>query len=261
MNTKNIKKSLKATYEFKINSRLSELNYHDYLPEKRRIRFSFKLVSVFASIIMVSFLSVYLYFNFTSVSTLSIDINPSVELELNIFNRIIKATSDNEEGTNLIAEVNLKNKSLSSAIDVIYNYGLEHDLLIDNDLYILYGIKTEGQNRMAKIRDILESPKDNLHVLIISDFQVSLIIIENPSSGPLAPEIENADDRFDFDYQVPSNTSKESLIAIIDETDYSDAKKVLIINIMNKYNQFTSDYGLEYLMSLELHQLFFLFNE
>lgn len=45
---------------------------------------------------------------FTSVSTISIDVNPSIELDVNQFEKVIDVKSYNEEGEQLISAVNMR---------------------------------------------------------------------------------------------------------------------------------------------------------
>ncbi len=52
----------------------------------------------------------------TPVSYVDIDINPSVELQLNRFGRVIQSNSYNEDGAVLLASLNLKYKSYDDAL-------------------------------------------------------------------------------------------------------------------------------------------------
>ena len=45
---------------------------------------------------------------FTSISTISIDVNPSIELDVNRFDRVISVRSYNEDGDSLLAETDLR---------------------------------------------------------------------------------------------------------------------------------------------------------
>lgn len=58
----------------------------------------------------------YRVFN-TAVSYISIDINPSVELGLNRFNNVVEAAAYNDDGAELLKDIDLKGKSYTEAID------------------------------------------------------------------------------------------------------------------------------------------------
>lgn len=52
-------------------------------------------------------------------SYISVDINPSVELTLNRFDRVIATTAYNEEGQFALDEISLKGKKYTNAIDIL----------------------------------------------------------------------------------------------------------------------------------------------
>lgn len=52
-----------------------------------------------------------------AVSYISIDINPSVELGLNRFNNVVEAVAYNDDGAELLKNIDLKGKSYTEAID------------------------------------------------------------------------------------------------------------------------------------------------
>lgn len=55
----------------------------------------------------------------TPVSYISIDVNPSIELALNRFDRVLSVTAYNTEGEEVIKNLELKGKIYTSAIDTI----------------------------------------------------------------------------------------------------------------------------------------------
>lgn len=55
----------------------------------------------------------------TPVSYVSIDINPSIELGLNCFERVVSATAYNSEGEEILQGLSLKGKKYTEAIDCV----------------------------------------------------------------------------------------------------------------------------------------------
>lgn len=96
-----------------------------------------KLASMAASILLIVFLGMGVYAWKNPVQYINIDINPSVELSVNCFSRIISINSLNDEGWKLIKAVSLKadtyesgiKKIISSAKDLGY-INEEGDILI-----------------------------------------------------------------------------------------------------------------------------------
>lgn len=69
----------------------------------------------------------------TATAYISIDVNPSLELCLNQYNRVIDVTSYNEEGKNIITPLKLKNKTYSEALNSILNDATFSSYLNNND--------------------------------------------------------------------------------------------------------------------------------
>ena len=70
-------------------------------------------------------------------SYVSIDVNPSVELTLNRFDRVLSATAYNEEGGIVLEGLNLKNERYTDAIDLLVESDAFQEYLTDaNDLTI-----------------------------------------------------------------------------------------------------------------------------
>lgn len=60
------------------------------------------------------------YFTYTTpVAAISLDINPSIELTVNRFDRVIAATGYNADGEQVVAALDLKNKSYTAAMNAV----------------------------------------------------------------------------------------------------------------------------------------------
>lgn len=253
MNIKELKDSLKASGEFKIKSRIEEINFHDYLPAKhKRQIFSLRLLSVFSSFILVGLLSLFAFFNFQPVASLSIEINPELNLELNRYNRIINVTGENDEALALIDELGIKYKKIDQAVEIIYDYSQDNDYTVNDNLYVLYGIKTEKESMRLGLKQILEATiSANIRVIVITD------VVRNDEGIELSPSSGS-----DTDYESPSYMDNENVIigeyeSLIAEYDISDARLSLIVAIYNNHPEYT----MEYLLELDLAGLYELYNE
>ncbi len=105
---------IQATEELKH----STLQYlEEYQKKTRRMglyvvrRFALAAAALFLLVGVGSY-SVYRY----PVSFISIDVNPSIELSINRFGRVVSAKAYNEDGRNIIEQVPLKNVSYMQAI-------------------------------------------------------------------------------------------------------------------------------------------------
>ncbi len=81
----------------------------------KRIPLAAKLAPAMAVFALFIFGNIY----FTPVSFISIDINPSIELSVNAFDRVINVTASNEDGENIINAVNLTNLNYIEALETL----------------------------------------------------------------------------------------------------------------------------------------------
>jgi len=72
-------------------------------------------------------------------SYVDVDINPSIELTVNIYDRIIKMEALNDDGKKILENRNLKNTSLQSGVAQILSIALEQG-------YLKAGAKTKGSS-------------------------------------------------------------------------------------------------------------------
>lgn len=80
------------------------------LPSKRRSL-------IMACCVLTVFIIGTSYSYFTPVSAISIDINPSVEMEINRFDRVISTTGYNQDGNSMLSSINLKHLNYMDALD------------------------------------------------------------------------------------------------------------------------------------------------
>ena len=86
--------------------------------QARRPRWSATFAAACAALVLLLGLGGY-YTAQTPVSYVSIDVNPSVELALNRFDRVVSATAYNGDGEIILEGINVKGKLYTDAIDAI----------------------------------------------------------------------------------------------------------------------------------------------
>lgn len=90
------------------------------------------LVTTFACIALLLFGGRWLYF--TPTVKISLDINPSIELSVNRFNRIISSEGYNDEGTTLINSLDIKYMNYLEAVNQIIESDDIVSLLSNNEI-------------------------------------------------------------------------------------------------------------------------------
>jgi hypothetical protein len=112
-----------------------------------------------------------------SYTTLTLDINPSIELTLNTKEEVVKVTAVNDDATNFLQNLNLKGKNYALAIQNILNRAIEQNYITNTgDSAIMLSVATKNQN--AKI-----AFENNVPLLVnnylIDNSRVATIILED----------------------------------------------------------------------------------
>lgn len=97
------------------------------------------------------------------VTVVSVDINPSIELTVNHFDRVIHVESYNEDGQILLETVSLKNKRSLDAVEAILETGMIRNLMHENEKLVLTVVgdsDAEAARLQAKLEESLDSVKN-----------------------------------------------------------------------------------------------------
>lgn len=85
---------------------------------------------------------------FTSVSTISVDVNPSIELEVNQFDAVIRVEAYNEDGADVVSAVDIRFQDYRKALELLLqNETMSKYLMQDQVVEITVFGMNEGKNR------------------------------------------------------------------------------------------------------------------
>ncbi len=115
------------------------------------------LVSAFACIAIILFCGHWLYF--TPTVEISIDINPSMELGVNRFNRIISVEGYNDDGKAFVDSLDIKFMNYSDAVNQIIE---SEDIasLLSNDEIMTIAVVGADQSQSAEVLSHIQSSTD-----------------------------------------------------------------------------------------------------
>ncbi len=119
----------------------------------------------------------YAYLDATAMSQISLDVNPSLEYELNHFDRIVSVKDDNDDAKEVVDQLyeeGVKGDTLTEALakteDILKDLGY---LAEDDDPYILVSVCSGSQKKYAELTAEIESQLSseayNVTVLAISE--------------------------------------------------------------------------------------------
>ena len=131
---------------------------NDYMeqPEKKK---HFSLPSVrFAAALscILLFLLAGGVFFFTPVSTISVDINPSIELGINYFDRVVDIKAFNEDGENLMEALQIKYKSYTEALENILENETIQECLAQNEAMSIT-VVSDSEEKNNEVMDNVRS--------------------------------------------------------------------------------------------------------
>lgn len=112
---------------------------------------------------------------FTPIAAISIDINPSMEMSINRFERVISVTGFNEDGRKLSSMLDVKYKSYTDAIEQILHDDSITVLLSGNEIMTITVIGPDGQ-QSEKILSGVEActmRQDNAYCYFVTSEEVA----------------------------------------------------------------------------------------
>lgn len=130
------------------------------VPEKPVININsfVKVASIAAAFVFVMGLGFGVYSYNTPYSYIDIDINPSVEITANIYNKIIKVEALNEDGSKILSDVDYRNKSIENGVEQILQNAIEEGYIKENDENaVMLTVSSKDENRAAEVEKNLQT--------------------------------------------------------------------------------------------------------
>ncbi|HYE81366.1 MAG TPA: anti-sigma factor domain-containing protein [Clostridia bacterium] len=205
-----------------------------------------RVASLAACFLACIFLSTGVYAYYTPYSYVSVDINPSITLSLNRFERVIAVEPLTEDAAGLIeASENIKNKEIDEALSEIIKSASEEGYIskeTENQVMVVVSAKNPGQeeklaaavNAAAAVE--LSKVNDNYGVTVektsVEDYKAALSNKVSPGKEILAgrlmevnPEIKAEDARKMSVKEIMSHIKEGKKAAMATEKDDKDSVK------------------------------------
>ena len=115
---------------------------------KKRTASAYRIAAVLACFMILMFGGGGYYLFFIPVSSISVDVNPSIELGINRFDRVVTVDTYNEGGQNIMSALNVRFLNYRDAMDMILNQESEEAYLTDDTcIAITVSGAAEGKQR------------------------------------------------------------------------------------------------------------------
>lgn len=146
------------------------------IPKTTMAAFYKRLSAVAAGLIIFAMLSTGVYAYYTPYSYISMDINPSLELYVNRFNKVIGAHAFNEDAQKLIeATKDIKNKDVDTALENILDSAADRGYLKkDAENSVMFVVSSDNAKEEAALADIVSNTSSEMLANISSDYEVIL---------------------------------------------------------------------------------------
>lgn len=142
--------NIKANSQLKQSTKqfISEKHNNKILPACCRPGLQKRFAIVCIALVIVAGINGYLWLK-TPVSYISIDVNPSIELALDRFDKVLSVTAYNAEGEEVIKDLQLEGKIYTSAIDtIVESKTMNIYLTEESELIFTIAAKSSHQNSL-----------------------------------------------------------------------------------------------------------------
>lgn len=131
----------------------------------------YKYASMAASLLFVLFFGGVSYAYYTPVASVEVNINPSIELQVNRWDRILKSIPLNDDGVTVLNSLYIKNKPLNEGLNLIVEEAKKDNFINENYIesgkVITVSVKENKLDKDINLSSFEEhAKKDNLTVEI-----------------------------------------------------------------------------------------------
>lgn len=130
-------------------------------PKKKRNRWAPLAIAACLALVLVGGGGGYYYYSANAVASLvSLDVNPSIQLEVNKNEKVLSATPLNDDGAEILADMDLKGTQADVAMYAIIGSLLQHGYVDELANSILITVQDDDQARGEKLQQALTQQAD-----------------------------------------------------------------------------------------------------
>lgn len=155
--------------------------YLDGVPVKKSKKYINMMVLSMIAACLVLCTAVYLYRNLYVQTTVYLDVNPSVELQTNTREKVVKAVAHNKDGEKILADMELRNTDVHVALNAILGSMVKQGYLSEAKHMILLSVEGDNQEKADEMCVRLEKEVDDCLQSLIGAGKVYTQSIQNDS--------------------------------------------------------------------------------
>ncbi len=155
----NIKQAIKDMtpdiYEIVANAPISQPQREKYTMENK-VKNKFNAVKILTPILAVAVMAVFVGTQFTSTngiySTISLDVNPSIELEANKNDEVINVNTFNEDAVLILNDMDLENVDIDVAVNAIMGSMLQHGYITPENNIVMVSVESDDDAKAEELK-------------------------------------------------------------------------------------------------------------
>lgn len=169
------------------------------IPKRHKSNHIMKTVSALAACVIICLVS-FAAINLHSDAAVYLDVNPSVSLQINHFDRVVSAQANNADGEIVLDDMNLRNTDLDVALNAILGSMVKHGYLTETHDTVLVSVECANQKRADQLQvQVSNHVEDNMTAMI-------------HTSTVLSQQIHTDDDLDDLAEQYSMTQGKAALL-------------------------------------------------
>lgn len=153
-----------------------EKNMNTNTPTKRSPLM--KITAIAASLALVIGLAFFALSSFAVAGTITLDVNPSVEIEINSREKVISVTALNTDAAAIIGDMNLKNTDLEVAVNAIIGSMVQNGYIDESNNAILVTVSCSS----TKLQEALKIKVENDINLSLTGDKINPVVINQTAT-------------------------------------------------------------------------------
>ena len=193
-----------------------------------------RIVSIAAAFVMMITAGYGVYGYYTPYGYVNVDINPSVELAYNLYNRVIEVKGLNDDGNIIIKDINdYKNKSIDNVINKIVDSAMDHNYISEDKenavlVTVIEESKKVNEDKIIKsVNAHIEEKKTVAELMVLeSKNRPEVKKEENISPGKRLLISKALEGNKKLDYDEVSKKPIKDIIQIVKDNKKDDEKNL-----------------------------------
>lgn len=133
----------------------NSLNEEKKMNKKSKLGWLFGTFATAVAVFMVTFGFIFYRNNYKIDSLISIDVNPSIELEISKTKKVVKANPLNEGGVKILDNMDLKGVSLDIAVNALTGTMVKYGFLTGDDANVLITVQNSNLTTNEEIKKLV----------------------------------------------------------------------------------------------------------